>query len=76
MTKNVLEFKLEFSEKFSEKEEITPYAGLGLYGEMYRAIGLDKEINSIFATPGSGSGFKANIYINPLVMMFIGGADI
>ncbi len=69
MTKNVLNFKLEFS----ETEEITPYAGLGLYGEMYRAIGLDKEINRIFPEPGSRAGFKANTYINPLTMMFIGG---
>lgn len=69
MAKNVLSFKL----KFSEKEEITPYAGLALYGEMYRAIGLDKEINSVFPAPGSGAGFDANTYINALTMMFIGG---
>lgn len=69
MTKNVLNFKL----KFSEKEEITPYAGLALYGEMYRAIGLDKEIKSVFPAPGSGAGFDANTYIKPIVMMFIGG---
>lgn len=69
MAKNVLNFKL----KFNEKEEITPYAGLALYGEMYRAIGLDKEVNRVFPPPGSGAGFDANTYINPIVMMFIGG---
>ena len=68
MTKNVLNFKLEFSE-----EEITPYAGLGIYGEMYKGIGLDKEVERIFPEPGSGNGIKANEYIEPLVMMFIGG---
>lgn len=68
MTKKVLNFKLEFGE-----EEITPYAGLALYGEMYKAIGLDKEINNLFPKPGSGAGFSANTYIQPLVLMFIGG---
>ena len=68
MTKNVLNFKLEFSE-----EEITPYAGLALYAEMYKAIGLDKEIDMTFSAPGSGAGFKANTYIEPLVLMRIGG---
>ena len=68
MRKKVLNFKLEFSD-----EEITPYAGLCIYGEMYRAIGLDKEVNRIFPRPGSGAGFKANTYIQPLAMMFLGG---
>lgn len=68
MTKKVLNFKLEFSD-----EEVTPYAGLTLYGEMYKAIGLDREINMIFPKPGSGKGFEANTYIEPVTMMFIGG---
>lgn len=68
MAKKVLEFKLEYGE-----EEITPLAGLGMYDEMYKAIGLDKEIERIFPEPGSGNGIKANEYIEPLVMMFIGG---
>ena len=49
MAKKVLKFKLEFS----EKEEITPYAGLGIYGEMYKAIGIDREVEGIFPKPGS-----------------------
>lgn len=68
MTKKVLKFKLEFSE-----EEVTPYTGLGMYGEMYKAVGLDKEINITFPKPMSGAGFSANTYIEPLVMMFLGG---
>lgn len=68
MAKKVLEFKLEYG-----KEEITPYAGLGLYGEMFRALGVDKEIGRLFPEPGSGRGLKANEYITPLVLMFIGG---
>lgn len=69
MTQTVLNFKLEFN----EKEEITPYGGLGLFGEMYRALGIDKEVDKMFSGPGSGKGFAANTYINPIVMMFIGG---
>jgi len=44
-----------------------------MYGEMYKAIGIDKEVERIFPKPGSGAGIKANEYIEPLVMMFIGG---
>ena len=69
MTKKVLKFKLEFS----EKEEITPYAGLGIYGEMYKAIGIDREVEKIFPKPGSGVGIEANNYIEPIMLMFIGG---
>jgi hypothetical protein len=68
MAKNVLEFKLEYGE-----DEITPYAGLCMYGEMHKAIGLDKEINAIFPAPGSGAGFDANTYIEPIILTFIGG---
>jgi len=69
MTKKVLKFKLEFS----EKEEITPYAGLGIYGEMYKAIGMDKEVERKFPRPGSGAGIEANNYIEPIMLMMLGG---
>lgn len=68
MTKRALNFKLEYG-----KEEVTPYAGLGLYGEMFKALGLAKEINMILPKPGSGKGFEPAEYVKPLVMMFIGG---
>jgi len=69
MKQTVLNFKLEYS----EKEKITPYAGLGIYGELYKGVGLDKLIGKYFPEPGSGRGFKANAYIYPLVLMFLGG---
>ena len=59
--------------EYSGKEEITPYAGFAMYGEMYKGIGMDKEINSKLPAPGSGRGFKPNAYVNPLVLMFLGG---
>lgn len=69
MTKKVLNFKLEYS----EKEEITPYGGLAISGELYKSAGLDKDVDNIFPAPGSSVGFNANTYINSLVMMFMGG---
>jgi hypothetical protein len=68
MAKKGLEFKLEYGE-----DEITPYAGLGLYGEMLKSLGLDKEIEMMFPKPKSGRGLKANEYISPILLMFIGG---
>ena len=69
MQQKTLPFKLEFS----ETEKITPYAGLGLYGEMCRALGIDKEVECLLPKPKSGAGYSANTYIYPMTMMFIGG---
>jgi len=69
MQQKELSFKLEFS----ETERITPYAGLCLYGEMYRALGIDKEVERFLPRPKSGAGYSANTYIHPLTMMFMGG---
>ena len=69
MAQNVLDFKLEYS----ENEEITPYAGLGIYAELYKAIGLDKQVKRRFPEPGSGAGFEANVYVESLALMMIGG---
>ena len=69
MKQSVLNFKLEYS----EKEKITPYAGLGIYAELYKAGGIDNLVWKIFPEPGSPRGFRANKYICPLVLMFIGG---
>jgi len=69
MQQTVLNFKMEYS----EKEQITPYSGLGIYGELYKGVGLDKIIGKYFPKPGSGRGFEANTYIYPLVLMLLGG---
>lgn len=52
MIQKVLKFKLEFD----EKEEVTPYGGLGIYGEMYKSLGIDKEVEERLSAPGSGIG--------------------
>jgi hypothetical protein len=69
MQQKELPFKLEFS----EAEKITPYAGLGLYGELYRSMGLHRAVENELPKPGSGSGYEADTYIYPAVMMFMGG---
>jgi len=69
MAKKEAEFKLEYE----GKEEVTCQAGLGLYGEMNRSVGIDKDVERIFAVPGSGKGYKAWEYIQPLELMFLGG---
>lgn len=69
MRQAVLNFKLEYS----EKEKITPYAGLAIYAELYKGVGVDKIVGKCFPEPGSARGFKANKYIYPLVLMFLGG---
>ena len=69
MKQTVLNFKLEYS----EKEQIAPYTGLGIYAELYKGIGLDKIIGKYFPEPGSARGNEANKYIYPLTLMFIGG---
>ncbi len=72
MAKKVFEFKL----KMEENEMITPYAGLGVFGGMWRSLGLDKEVDIEFPQPGSGAGFSANTYISPVVMMLLGGGRV
>ena len=59
--------------EFSDEERVTPYVGLGLYGELYKSIGIDKAVNNSMLKPGSGSGYEANTYVYPLAMMFLGG---
>ena len=68
MTQTVMGFKLERSE-----EEITPYGGLGLYGELYKAVGVEKGVRREMPVPGSGAGYEANSYVLSAVMMLIAG---
>ena len=72
MTKRVFEFKL----KMEKNEMITPYAGLGVFGGMWRSLGLDKEVDTIFPQPGSGAGFPASTYISSILMMLTGGGRV
>lgn len=66
----VLPFKLE-----KTKEEITPRSGLVLYGEFMKGIGLKELVDRSMPRPGSGRGFEAISYIEPLSMMLYGGGE-
>lgn len=68
MTQTVLGFKLEQS-----GEEITPYGGLGLYGELYQAVGMEKGVKREIPRPESGAGYEANSYVCSAVMMLMAG---
>ncbi len=71
MAKRAQEFKLEFS----ESETVTAKAGLGLYGELYKSIGVQGDIEKLFAQPGSGNGYKAHWHVYPVILTIIDGGE-
>ncbi len=64
----ILGFKIQKTE-----ELITPSSGLALYLEMYRSIKVDTDVRDLFPKPGSANGFKANIYIVSMLILFLAG---
>ena len=66
MKQNVLPFKIAKTE-----ELITPNSGMSIYVELYRKLKLAKDIRQLFPEPGSAKGFKAEIYILPILMLFL-----
>ena len=66
--KTALPFKLAITD-----ETLTPFAGLSLFGEFLRAIGLDGEVGAAFPAPGSARGYDAWVHLQPLLLMLHGG---
>jgi len=66
--KTALPFKLAITD-----ETLTPFAGLSLFGEFLRMIGLDGKTGEAFPTPGSTRGYDAWGYLQPLLLMLHGG---
>ncbi len=64
----VLPFKLEATD-----DTMTAQAGLVLFGEFLRSLGLSREIDRAFGAPGSGAGYPASSYVLPLLLMLQGG---
>ena len=64
----VLPFKLEATD-----DTMTAQAGLVLFGEFLRSLGLSREIDRAFGAPGSGAGYPASAYVLPLLLMLQGG---
>lgn len=68
LAQTVLPFKLEASD-----ETLTAHAGLALFGEYCRAIGLAKWLGQELPAPGSGAGYAASSHVLSLVLMLHGG---
>jgi len=66
MKQNVLPFKIAKTE-----ELITPNSGLSIYVELYNQLNLDKDIRQLFPKPGSARGFSAQLYVLPILMLFL-----
>lgn len=64
----ILPFKLERTD-----ELITPRSGLGLFAEVMRTLGVPGKIGEAFPRPGSNRGYEAWAYIEPVVLMLVGG---
>jgi hypothetical protein len=68
LAQTVLPFKLETTE-----ELLTANAGLALFGEFVRGLGLSRWLSQEMPKPGSRRGYEANAYVTPLVLMLTGG---
>jgi hypothetical protein len=66
----VLPFKLEKTE-----ERVTARSGLALYAEFMKGMKLGELVDRHMPRAGSGRGFKAISYIEPLSMMLYGGGE-
>ena len=62
----VLPFKIAKTE-----EQLTAQAGLSIYVELYKGLNLDKDIRQLFPKPGSGKGYEAQLYILPILLLFL-----
>jgi hypothetical protein len=68
VAQTVLPFKVEATE-----ELLTANAGLALFGEFARGVGLARWLEREMPRPGSGRGYAAGAYVVPLVLMLTGG---
>lgn len=68
VAQTVLPFKLEATE-----EMLTANAGLALFGEFARGVGLNRWLGQEMPMPGSRRGFAATAYVTPLILMLTGG---
>ena len=68
LAQTVLPFKLEATD-----ELLTANAGLALFGEFVRGLGLLRWLSQEMPKPGSGRGYQSDAYVTPLVLMLTGG---
>jgi hypothetical protein len=65
---SVLPFKLEIT-----RDEITPHAGLAMFGEFAQAMGVPSLLDRALPGPGSGAGYRPSQFVEPLILMLHGG---
>ncbi len=63
---------LPFKVKATE-ERLTTNAGLALFGEFVRGLGLDRWLATEMPRPGSALGRAANAFVTPRVLVLTGG---
>ena len=68
LTQTVLPFKVEATE-----EMLTANAGLVMFGEFARGLGLHRWLKQEMPKPGSRRGYETDAYVEPLVLMLAGG---
>lgn len=68
MAQNFLPFNLEIT-----NDEITANAGLALFGEFVRSLGLLNDIDRLLPKPGSAIGYSPSEFIDPIILMLHGG---
>lgn len=68
LAQTVLPFKVETTD-----EMLTANAGLALFGEFVQGLGFSRWLAQEMPLPGSGRGYQASAYVNPLVLMLGGG---
>ena len=67
ISKNILGYKLG-----TTKDELTPHAGLALFGEFASGLGVLDLLNKRMPKPGNKKGFKPSMYVYPLLLMLHG----
>jgi hypothetical protein len=68
ISQGILPFKIERT-----AELITPRSGLALFSEVIRALKVREKIREAFPRPGSNRGYEAWAYIEPILLMLVGG---
>jgi hypothetical protein len=68
IAKNILGYKLG-----TTKDEMTAQAGLALFGEFIRGLGVLDFVDKRMPKPGNKKGFKPSVYVHPLLLMLNGG---
>lgn len=68
ISQGTLSFKLERTD-----EMITPRSGLALFAEVIRALKIEQKVEASFSPPGSNRGYQAWSYLQPLLLMLVGG---